>query len=60
MKKIDKHFISEIDRELAKFDATHPKSASQEAEIKKYKRIISLRDEALPATPPVDDLWEDF
>lgn len=44
MKKLDKQFVSEIDKKLADFDATHPKSASQQAEIDKYQRIHALRD----------------
>lgn len=44
MSKIDKHFVSEIDRKMAEFDATHPKSAAQQAEISKYQRIDQLRD----------------
>ena len=44
MSKIDKHFVSDIDRKLAEFDATHVKSAAQQAEYDKYQRIYQLRD----------------
>lgn len=44
MKKVDKHFISEIDKIFQKFDAEHPKSKSQLAEISKYQRVFELRD----------------
>jgi hypothetical protein len=47
MSKIDKHFVSEIDKKMAEFDAAHKKSPSQQAEIDKYKRIYELRDEPL-------------
>ena len=52
-------YVSEIDKFLAEFDATHPKSASQLAEIKKYQRIYSLRDTPLSDK---DDkkIWEEF
>ena len=39
-------YVSPIDRFQAEWDATHPKSASQLAEIKKYQRIYALRDKA--------------
>lgn len=39
-------YVSEIDRLLAEFDRTHPPSAAQRAEIKKYNRIYQLRDNA--------------
>lgn len=47
--RIDKHFVSEIDQFLTEFDKTHPKSASQLAEIKKYDRLDQLRD--IPRAP---------
>lgn len=58
MNKIDKHFVSEIDRKLAEFDATHPKSAAQKAEHEKYKRIYQRRDTPVEATPEKEDLWQ--
>jgi hypothetical protein len=51
MKKVNKHFISEIDKKFNQFDAEHPKSAHQLAEIKKYQRIHELRDKAIDALP---------
>ncbi|HLB56927.1 MAG TPA: CBU_0585 family protein [Coxiellaceae bacterium] len=44
MSKIDKHFVSNIDKKMAEFNATHPKSAAQQAEYEKYQRIYHLRD----------------
>ena len=39
------YYISEIDQFLAELDQLYPKpSASQRAEMKKYARIIELRD----------------
>ncbi len=38
-------FISAIDLHLAEFDRTHEVSASQQAEINKYKRIHQMRDQ---------------
>jgi hypothetical protein len=57
MKKIDKHYVSEIDKKMAEFDATHSKSPEQKAEIKKYQHIYQLRD--VPTDTPVEkeDLW---
>ena len=55
---IDKAYVSPYDEFLFTFDATHPKTASQKKEIKKYKRIEKLRDEALPESQT--DMWEEF
>ena len=44
MNKLNKQFISEIDQKLNEFNQTHEKSASQQAEIKKYNKIHELRD----------------
>lgn len=54
-------FVSDIDEMLTEFDAKHPPSASQQAEVAKHDRIFALRD----GTQPVDadeklDLWEEF
>lgn len=51
MRKIDKHYVSDIDKKLAEFDATHPKSRSQQAEYEKYQRIYRLRDSETAGTP---------
>jgi len=58
MSKIDKHFVSEIDKKMAEFDATHPKSASQQAEYDKYQRIYRLRDVPTEQTASRDELWD--
>lgn len=52
-------YVSALDRFIRKFDETHPLSASQRAEIKKYERISQLRDH------PIDQkdskkVWEEF
>ena len=39
-------FVSRVDVFGAEWDASHPKTASQMAEIKKYKRVYALRDTA--------------
>lgn len=58
MKKLDKQFVSEIDQKLAQFDATHPKSSSQQAESDKYKRIYHLRDVPTEQPEKEDALWD--
>ena len=58
MSKIDKHFISEIDKKMAEFDATHAKSAAQQAEYGKYQRIYQLRDVPTDQTAVHDTLWD--
>ncbi len=57
--KIDKNFVSEIDQFLAEFDATHPKSASQLAEIKKYEKIYQLRDYPQPKSKD-ESIWKEL
>jgi hypothetical protein len=41
-------YVSPIDQYLEEFDKTHPLTASQKAEIKKYRRIDDLRDHPHP------------
>lgn len=57
MKKVDKHYVSDIDKRLKEFNNTQPKSAAQQAEIKKYQRIYQLRDNAIEETPVDDSIW---
>jgi len=56
---INKAYISPIDYFLYAFDQSHEKTASQQAEIKKYQRITYLRDDAHPVEQ-VEIIWEDF
>ena len=58
MKKINRHFVSEIDKAMAKFNKTHELSASQRKEKEKYAKIHGLRDN--PTELPLDDdsLWD--
>ena len=58
MKKIDKHYVSEIDKKMAEFDASHAKSPEQKAEIKKYQWIHQHRDIAIDSAADKDGLWE--
>lgn len=53
--KTDKHYVSEIDKRLAEFDQTHPKSPSQQAEIDKHERVYRLRDNPIPQEPKNDE-----
>ena len=56
--KVDKSFISKIDKRLAAFNRTHPKSAAQQAEIKKYDHIYALRDKPLLRGKPKKDIFD--
>lgn len=58
MKKIDKQYVSEIDKKLAEFDNTHPKSAAQQAEYDKYQKIYQFRDEPTDQNDKKNDLWD--
>lgn len=54
--KINKAYISPIDKALAEFDRTHPRSLAQQAEIKKYERIYRLRDHPIQEIEK-SDIW---
>lgn len=59
MSKVDKHYVSPIDRELEAFNKTNPLSQSQRDEMAKHQKIAELRDNAiLPETIVEDDLWK--
>lgn len=54
-------YISEIDRFLKTFDDQHPiKSASQQAEIDKYKAIAHARETPVKPAKRSTKLWESF
>ena len=57
MRKIDKHFVSEIDKKLAAFDATHAKSPAQQAEFDKYRQLYQRRDVPTDEGLDNDELW---
>lgn len=45
--KKNTRFVSDIDQFCTEFDRTHALSASQQAEIAKYEKIIELRDQPI-------------
>ncbi len=55
-----KNYTSKVDRQLANFDRSHPRSPSQEAEHRKYQRIHSLRDDPLAEDQSKDSTWDQF
>lgn len=59
LEKIDKAYVSPLDRFLMGFDKTHEKTTSQIAEIAKHEKIAKLRDEAL-SSPVSGEIWVDF
>lgn len=58
MKKIDKHYVSDIDKKMAEFDAQYEKSPAQKAEYNKYQRIYHLRDVPTEQRIDCDTLWD--
>lgn len=60
MQKTNKHYVSDIDIKLAEFDLINPQSASQQAEVAKYKRIYRLRDKKAPLQQDNNQIWEKF
>lgn len=57
--KIDKSYVSPYDKFLFEFDMTHEKSASQQKEIAKHKKIANLRDN-VQAQASEKEIWEEF
>lgn len=62
---LKRNYISELDQFLQNFDQNNvKKSASQQKEIIKHKRIMQLRDQAKEkaccVTPPEKPIWEAF
>lgn len=46
MKKIDRYYVSEIDKKMAEFNKKNPLSPSQQFEHDKYQKIYQARDHA--------------
>lgn len=53
---IDRAYVSNIDKALAKFKQTHPLSPAQQAEVDKYNEIYHFRDHPT-AQPQKKDIW---
>ena len=58
MKKVNKRFVSEIDKKLVDFNESQPRSDSQVAEMAKYDHIIELRDNPTPAAEDQGSIWD--
>ena len=59
MKKIDRHFVSDFDKKMAKFNETHSLTPSQQFEKEKYATIYNKRDNTnIESTDSDDDLWD--
>ena len=58
-KQFKKNYLSEIDKMLNDFNQANQKSASQKAEINKYKRVFLLRDHPV-SNEAQQEVWEDF
>lgn len=56
---IDKSFISDYDKFLREFDASHDKSPAQLKEIEKHQRIANMRDNA-EKSDEKGEIWQDF
>ncbi len=57
--KTDKHYVSPADKFLAKFNATHANTDSQQAEVDKYNKLNETRDNPeAEESQPKDSLWD--
>lgn len=52
IRKRMRNFVSSIDKFQLEFDKTHPPTASQLAEIRKYQQINRLRTFSQPPAKP--------
>gem|GEM_PF-3638458 len=59
-KKLDKAYISEIDKFLHALDIKFTNTPSQQAEIDKHERIERLRDTPTDSKPTHSPIWDDF
>ncbi len=59
MRKVNKHFVSEIDKKLKLFNDTHQPSASQLSEIAKYNKIFELRDNPKAERESHGSIWDE-
>lgn len=59
MRKLNKHFVSDIDKKLVEFNQSNPRSASQQAEIEKYNKIFELRDNPDAKQDYQGDIWNE-
>lgn len=57
MRKLKKHFVSDIDLKVKEFNQTQPRSDSQLAEMDKYSKIFDLRDNAHAQQDFQGDIW---
>ncbi len=55
--ELDKTYVSPVDEFLFQFDKKHPKTASQQREIEKHRRIAKKRDQAV--SDEFSTLWEE-
>jgi hypothetical protein len=58
MGRVSKLYVSEIDKKLAEYNKTHPRTASQQEEIDKYARIDQMRDTSVEQCEPEEDIWD--
>jgi hypothetical protein len=58
-KKINKQYVSPIDTFFAEWDAAHPKTASQIAEIQKNQRVAFLRSHVIEAVEIKEEIIKD-
>ena len=57
--KVDKNFVSDVDKELEQLRKTVPENDSQRRERLKYEKINKLRDDVQEESDK-SELWEDF
>ena len=57
--EIDKAYVSEYDKFIAKFDSEHEMTASQLREKTANAKIAALRDGTEPV-PQTDSHWDEF
>ena len=58
MSKINRYYVSEIDKKMAEINRTHKRSNSQQKEHDKYQAIYAKRDQAITDSDADDINWD--
>jgi hypothetical protein len=58
MSKINRYYVSEIDKKMAEFNRSHKRSKSQQQEYDKYQAIYAKRDQTSINTDSDDINWD--
>ncbi len=58
MSKINRYYVSEIDKKMAEFNRSHKRSKSQQREYDKYQDVYAKRDNVSETTKQDTINWD--